>query len=71
MAQVSSYDVANRSGAQVRSDINDIFAVTKKFNKEIVAGVKKENVCGIQFHPEKSGQTGIRFLHELIRGFNE
>ena len=27
MAQVSSYNVANRSGAQVRSDINDIYSV--------------------------------------------
>ena len=50
---------------------NDIFAITKKYNKDIVAGVKKENVCGIQFHPEKSGQTGIKFLHELIKGFYE
>ena len=32
MAQVSSYDVANRSGAQVRSDINDIFAAIKSCN---------------------------------------
>jgi len=50
---------------------NDIFAFTQKFNKNIVAAVKKDNVCGIQFHPEKSGQNGIKFLHSLIKGFYE
>lgn len=32
MAQVSSYNVANRSGAQVRSDINDIYSAIKTCN---------------------------------------
>ena len=32
MAQVSSYNVANRSGAQVREDINDIFDAIKTCN---------------------------------------
>ena len=32
MAQVSSYNVANRSGAQVRADINDIFEAIKTNN---------------------------------------
>ena len=32
MAQVSSYNVANRSGAQVREDINDIFNAIKTCN---------------------------------------
>jgi len=32
MAQVNSYNVANRSGAQVREDINDIFSALKNCN---------------------------------------
>ena len=32
MAQVSSYNVANRSGAQVRGDINDIYSAIKSCN---------------------------------------
>ena len=32
MAQVSSYNVANRSGAQVRGDINDIYSAIKTCN---------------------------------------
>ena len=32
MAQVSSYNVANRSGAQVREDINDIYSAIKTCN---------------------------------------
>ena len=50
---------------------NDIIAYTQKFNKNIVAAVKKENIWGIQFHPEKSGQNGIKFLNSLIKGFYE
>lgn len=50
---------------------DDIIAYTQKFNKNIVAAVKKENICGIQFHPEKSGQNGIKFLNSLIKGFYE
>ena len=32
MAQVSSYNVANRTGAQVRADINDIYDAIKTCN---------------------------------------
>ena len=32
MAQVSSYNVANRTGAQVRADINDIYEAIKTCN---------------------------------------
>ena len=55
----------------VHKNENDIIAYTQKFNKNIVAAVKKENICGIQFHPEKSGQNGIKFLNSLIKGFYE
>ena len=49
----------------------DIIAYTKKFNKKIVAAVKKENICGIQFHPEKSGSNGLKFLDSIIKEFYE
>lgn len=32
------------------------------YGKSFPCIVRKGNVCGVQFHPEKSGQNGIRFL---------
>ena len=33
---------------------------------EIVALVQKENIYGCQFHPEKSGEVGLRILKNFI-----
>lgn len=33
---------------------------------KIVAAVKKGNVTGVQFHPEKSGEPGIAFLEKFL-----
>lgn len=34
---------------------------------EFCAVTKHENVYGTQFHPEKSGETGLRIIHNFIR----
>jgi len=47
----------------------DIFATTTLFDQSVAVGVKKDNVCGIQFHPEKSGTVGLEFLDFLIKDF--
>lgn len=33
---------------------------------QIAAAVRSENVLGVQFHPEKSGEAGIKFLQTFI-----
>jgi glutamine amidotransferase len=33
---------------------------------EFSASVQKENFCGVQFHPEKSGKAGEEFLKKFI-----
>ena len=42
-------------------------AATTDYGFEVTAAVRKNNVYGVQFHPEKSGETGL----EILRAFNE
>ena len=41
---------------------NQILATTKFFNISIPSIVKKNNITGFQFHPEKSGPKGLKLL---------
>jgi glutamine amidotransferase len=48
----------------------DVIVATTDYDVEIPAIVRKDNVIGMQFHPEKSGEVGLRLLEtlqELIR----
>ena len=40
---------------------------TTDYSREVTAAVVSGNVCGMQFHPEKSGDVGIN----ILRGFCE
>jgi imidazoleglycerol phosphate synthase glutamine amidotransferase subunit HisH len=35
-------------------------------NKRIILFVLEENICGIQFHPERSGLRGLKLLSKVI-----
>jgi len=43
-----------------------VFATINIEGREIVAGVGRDNVYGIQFHPEKSSKKGLAFLSTLM-----
>lgn len=45
--------------------INDTVAVTN-YGEDFTAAVEKDNVMGVQFHPEKSGTTGLRILRNFV-----
>lgn len=45
----------------------DIIATTD-YGQEIVAVVARNNIYGMQFHPEKSSQLGIQLLHQFAKG---
>ena len=47
----------------------DTLAFSNYFDVEIPAVIKHENIMGCQFHPEKSGKNGLRFLKNIISGF--
>lgn len=44
---------------------SDIIA-TVNYGKDLVAVVGKDNILGVQFHPEKSQLTGQQFLKEFL-----
>ncbi len=48
------------------TDITDISALSKFDSRNLVSAVKREHVYGVQFHPEKSGESGLRVLKNFI-----
>lgn len=40
----------------------DSLLATTEYGKEITAAVAKDNIMGMQFHPEKSGEVGLNIL---------
>lgn len=46
---------------------NDIIA-SAMYDGQIPAVVRHNNITGIQFHPEKSGDAGLRILNNALKG---
>lgn len=44
------------------ADCDDAVIATAEYGADLTAAVAKGNVCGCQFHPEKSGDVGLRIL---------
>ena len=44
------------------ADCDDYVIATAEYGKELTAAVRYKNVCGAQFHPEKSGKVGLAIL---------
>ena len=60
-----SYAVFNRN-------LNtDFEGVTKFGDKEFLSFFVKDNICGIQFHPERSGVKGLLFLSQIMAHFEK
>ena len=45
---------------------SDVLA-TSAYGYNFTCAVKKENICGVQFHPEKSHQFGMNFFRNYLR----
>lgn len=54
---VHSYHAAKVADADVET--------TCVYGYEFVSGVNRDNVWGVQFHPEKSGDTGLKVLRNF------
>ena len=50
----------------VPKDPDDILAHYEYGGVDIVAAVARENVIGLQFHPEKSGDYGLEIIKEFL-----
>ena len=44
----------------------NVIGISKFGNIDIVVAVRKENVFGTQFHPEKSGESGLLLLKQFL-----
>ncbi len=41
---------------------------TTEYDEVFVSAVVQENYCGVQFHPERSGQVGLQLLKNFVKG---
>lgn len=50
------------------TDCEDSLIATAEYGRELTAAVEKGNIMGCQFHPEKSGKTGLAILRAFCEG---
>ena len=50
----------------VKSDDQSYVTSTYSFDHDFVASLEKENIYGIQFHPEKSGDVGYKLMQNFL-----
>ena len=49
------------------SERNSVLAETKYGNLTFCSAIKKGNIYGTQFHPEKSGEVGLKIISNFIK----
>lgn len=63
----NGFDAYFAHSFEVKSnDATDISAFSKFDGRNLVSAVKRDHVYGVQFHPEKSGESGLRVLKNFL-----
>lgn len=53
----------------IPNDNSNILAVVDHGGSDVTAAITKENITGVQFHPERSGSAGLNLLARFMGSF--
>ena len=65
---IGSFVYFNHSFVAFPACQSHILALCKYDGVVLTAAIKKDNVTGLQFHPERSGLVGLKILQQFISG---
>ena len=51
----------------VNPEDKDIVLATTDYGREFVSAIEKDNIFALQFHPEKSGEIGLKILENFCK----
>ena len=49
-----------------RAPVTKATVAVTEYGEPFTAAVESGNLMGVQFHPEKSGETGLQVLHNFL-----
>lgn len=49
------------------SDVSQVAGITNFYDADFCSALATENIYGVQFHPEKSGKSGLKVLQNFVR----
>jgi len=63
----SSFYFVHSYKIDFKKNYNDVYFIYCKYEKPFIAFLRKGNIFGSQFHPEKSGKFGIKLIENFLK----